>query len=355
MRLEYPNDMYTTSRWVGLFGILFSTLVLGGCGDDPECAIDTDCPIFQRCTTDHRCVRIGSPEAGVDAGEGGMDAGVDAEAGIDDADVPDAEPRGVGTVRVTATGTSATAMASFGGTGSSISCATESFGSCDVHVCTRELPSTPDAGVDAGADAEAGMPDAEVYPHAEAITISGTAGDILLLEDPVGIYPPATGTTPWTAETPAVMISGAGGGGVDAFDLLIDGPSPIVIVDPPGLESITSLTAGTNFDFSWTGASSGSIRLELVRSDWMADETTQRSLVCRFALDPADAMGGSGVVQGALLNMLPTGLPYRLTIRTESRQETMVDGWVVRGVADSVVTTSTGASFNGSTLTVAAP
>jgi hypothetical protein len=215
-----------------------------------------------------------------------------------------------------------------------------------------------DAGVDAAvmdaAVPDAAVPDAEVRPHAEAITVRGAAGEILLLEDPLGIYGSSTGTTPWSMAEPAVGISGVGGGGVDAFEIALNGPSPITVTTPAGLEGITSFTAGTAIDLVWTGASAGNLRLDVDRPAWLEGEETQVSLICRFPLDPTEPTGGSATVQGAILRELTVGVPYRLTIRAEALQETMAGGWIVRGVADSLVTTSTGAIFTGSSVTIAA-
>nr|MDQ3035831.1 hypothetical protein [Myxococcota bacterium] len=54
-----------------LFGALVSVLALGACSSGPQCVIDTDCPLGQRCASSSTCQPVG---AAVDAGRN-ADAG----------------------------------------------------------------------------------------------------------------------------------------------------------------------------------------------------------------------------------------------------------------------------------------
>ncbi|HJK90186.1 MAG TPA: hypothetical protein RMH26_05545, partial [Polyangiaceae bacterium LLY-WYZ-15_(1-7)] len=85
-----------------LFFACASALALGGCSDDPQCVIDTDCDLYQRCSDEGRCVDLREDAGATDggAGEGGVDAGEE-DAGPEDAGV-DAGPGMIGTGSVTA-------------------------------------------------------------------------------------------------------------------------------------------------------------------------------------------------------------------------------------------------------------
>ena len=329
-----------------------------GCGDDAECAIDTDCPVFQRCNADNQCVAIGVPDAEVDAGDASADGGMDAEAGMMDGDIPDAEVLGQGIVQVESNGTNTTASATFNPTPEPSSCTLRELGACDVRTCTRELPMVPDAGVDAGMDAgmDADVPDAVAASHAGSIAVSGTGGRLDLFEDTTtGLYANVSRSVVWTDEAPGVTIEASGGGGVDSFMLSFDAPPVVTVTDPTNLSALSTLTAGTDFELDWresrTGGT-GMLLVSIVPTAWEEGETEQKSAHCEFPLGTGGPeMVTEGNIGGGILGMLPTGRTYRLTFAVESGRETMAGPWLVRGVANTVVG-SGGGTFSSGVVTL---
>ena len=180
----------------------------------------------------------------------------------------------------------------------------------------------------------------------------GTSGSILLVPDiSDGLFAPASGTTPWSTESPMVTITADGTAAVGAFSLDMQGPIGLTITNDPPLESLTSLTAGTQFDVRWTGSSTGTLTLRLTPTSWEPEETSRRALHCPFPLDPATSEG-TEVVQGSLISQLPAGRSYNLQLQVEASTETMTGPWLIQGLASAQVVTASGATFTGTTVTV---
>ena len=345
------------TRLLALSALALLGCLTTACGDDPQCAIDTDCPLYQRCTSDNRCVALGTPDATPDASDAmPTDAG-SGDTGVMDAGLPDATLMGTGTISLLASSDGTTsASASFSETPAETSCTSESIlpTPCEIITCTRELPMIPDAGVDAAMDAEpaedASVPDASIPANAGAISVTGSEGMILLLPTD-GLYSPNTGATPWTAESASVEIDGAGSDDISAFSLAWDAPSVLQITNDPSLSSISTLARGTNFTITWTGSSREYLEFTLEPTAWEADETSRKAVACRFPIE-AGSTEGSAVVQGSIIGRLPIGRSYRMDLRAESTTQTMAGTWLVNGHAQARVTTLDGSQYNGSTITI---
>lgn len=73
-------------RWIVALGLLGIAAAACGGDDAPQCILDTDCPLGQRCSSD-KCVQRGAP-ARRDSGPTGGEAGVP-DTGVTDSGVPD--------------------------------------------------------------------------------------------------------------------------------------------------------------------------------------------------------------------------------------------------------------------------
>jgi hypothetical protein len=69
-----------------VFALAVSAFALMGCGDDgPQCVIDTDCPLGQRCASDMTCQPVLRIDAAleIDAGPPPTDAGGGGDGNMD--------------------------------------------------------------------------------------------------------------------------------------------------------------------------------------------------------------------------------------------------------------------------------
>lgn len=77
-----PRFVTATSLAIGaMASVLALVSGLGACGSGAQCALDSDCPLGQRCNAENQCVERGV--AGTDAGEPEQDSGPRDDAGTD--------------------------------------------------------------------------------------------------------------------------------------------------------------------------------------------------------------------------------------------------------------------------------
>ncbi len=330
--------------------IVLSLGVLAGCGDDPECVIDTDCPdLFDRCE-DRRCVPRGARDAGpdgsVDAGprDAGADAGLDggADAG------PSERRRGTVVARQTPTpsdpGSSAHALsASFRidpGDDDGSDCTFMTMDGCDISDCFVPAPPA-DAGVpvDAGAEPDAGVVEA---PHAGTIVFDGDAMDLVLSPGADGTYATTTGTgLLWSAGgTVSIMATGST---VPTFSQSFTGPSQASITAPSFMTSPLMIDRAGALTLTWAEGATGTIEARITHSESTAEGTRSVAVACGF--DPA--AGASGTIPSAVLERIPTGPGGSLAVRSIATALVEPgDDWQVTVELRSVALADTGGPAN---------
>lgn len=291
------------------FAILAACVaLLGACGGDPACVIDTDCPIGRYCSADRRCIDLG----------GGEDSGVMDAGGIEDAGEEDSGPTdagvdggpvqvGVGTVVASSQAASYFVSASFAEVsgGTSPCTVSEPSEGCRLTACPPPMMME-----DAGVPMDAGMP---VAPNAGVITIAGGASEMVTLtpgDD--GLYPVATGTMAlWPSSLSVLTVSGAG---ADApmFGVSLAGPDPVMLTAPAG----GNVPVASDLAVTWTGSSPGDV---VVAVSAVREGTF--SLECRF-----EPSAGTGTIPSSVLTAMGAGSAF-LSLRSEQSRNISRNGW----------------------------
>jgi len=344
-------------RFAACLGALLLPGAIGltGCGgDDPDCVIDTDCPLFQRCQAG-ACVDLGALDGGGDAAvdaarpEGGMDSGPDDDGGVDAG--PPVERTGTVVASQTPMTTPETSPFSFSASfeettdGGDADCTSSEADPCRITECTVEVPMAMDGGVpmdagmdagpmDAGPTADAGAMEA---PNAGIISLSGGAMDLVLSPMADGTYDSRTGTGLLWNEGDALVFNGAGDA-VPAFTETLTGPGLVTVSAPSFMSPPLSVDRTTTLSLTWSGGSMpGEVHVLLTGSE-MTDGT-MRSVTVDCAYDGAS---GAGDVPAEALGALPSGAGGSLAVGTAAQTTVDAGDWNVTVRAQSVARADTG-------------
>jgi hypothetical protein len=316
-----------------------------GCGDDQECALDTDCDLFQICVAE-RCVARGtrtdggSSEAGPsDAGGddgGGLDAAVDAgptvtRAGavyVTQTPIPMLEPNHLVSATFTET------------TGTATACTETTMGSCTLRDCFF-----PMAPADAGMPVDAGMP---TFPSAGPILVDGDPTDVMLTPEANGTYPAASGTGQIWGDGAMVAVT-ADGADVPAFSSTLVGPSGSSVGSPSFMTPPVMIDRAMPFTLTWSGGS-GTMQGQLVNNVIDATGTQTVIILCSF-----DAAAGTGTIPAELLEQVPTGDAAAFLVNNVVDGLPDVTGWTVTVRLTTPAQLDNGSSGATVTLTDSTP
>lgn len=296
------------------FSVLASWLtgcvvVLGACGDDPACVIDTDCPIGRYCSAEQRCVDVGG---GQDSGV--LDAGPQEDSGPVDSGPQDAGfdagpvQLGFGSVVASSQAASYFVSASFTETsGVESPCTvTEPSEGCRLTACPPPMM-MEDAGMP---EVDAGMP---VAPNAGIITIAGGASEMVTLTPgPDGLYPVATGVMPLWASSDAILTVMGAGAEAPMFGVTLAGPDAVTLTAP----AAGSVPVASDLAVTWTGSSPGDV---VVAMSAMREGTF--SVECRF-----EPSAGMGTIPASVLSAMGAGSAF-LSLRAEQSRNISRSGW----------------------------
>lgn len=291
------------------FAILVACVaLLGACGGDPACVIDTDCPIGRYCSTDRRCIDVGGGED-----SGVMDAGEIEDAGEEDSGPTDAGVDGgpvqvgVGTVVASSQAASYFVSASFSEVsgGTSPCTVSEPSEGCRLTACPP-----PVMMEDAGVPMDAGMP---VAPNAGVITIAGGASEMVTLTPGAdGLYPVATGTMALWANSDAILTVMGVGADAPMFGVSLAGPDAVMLTAP----AAGNVPVASDLAVTWTGSSPGDV---VVAMSAVREGTF--SLECRF-----EPSAGTGTIPSSVLTAMGAGSAF-LSLRSEQSRNISRNGW----------------------------
>ena len=291
------------------FAILVACVaLLGACGGDPACVLDTDCPIGRYCSTDRRCIDGGGGED-----SGVMDAGEIEDAGEEDSGPTDAGVDGgpvqvgVGTVVASSQAASYFVSASFSEVsgGTSPCTVSEPSEGCRLTACPP-----PVMMEDAGVPMDAGMP---VAPNAGVITIAGGASEMVTLTPGAdGLYPVATGTMALWANSDAILTVMGVGADPPMFGVSLAGPDAVMLTAP----AAGNVPVASDLAVTWTGSSPGDV---VVAMSAVREGTF--SLECRF-----EPSAGTGTIPSSVLTAMGAGSAF-LSLRSEQSRNISRNGW----------------------------
>ena len=294
-------------------------------GSDAQCVIDTDCPLFNRCSA-QQCVPVGG-DAGVDTGTP-TDSSVDTS--VTDTGM-DSGPGMVGSGNVTVSQTPLPMMmashsmsAGFARTGGASICTTTEGSPCVVVECVTAPPmdaGMPDAGMmDAG--------DASVTaPHAGQVDLTGGLVDLTITPGGDGIYPPATGTG-FVYSGGETLNVAAAGDEVPAFDESVSAPFPIVLTEPSLVTVPIAIDRTMDFTLNWTTdePAPGDAVVTLTGFE-VPPEGGSRSVTLSCTFDGGTANGT--IPSSALMNLPGGGATGSFSVATRSTTDVTTDGWTV--------------------------
>ena len=326
--------------------LLACLCVWAGCGDDQECALDTDCELFQICVAE-RCVargtsrdagaREGGPGDGGGLDSGGLDAAVDGgpdvtrtgSIDVTQTPIPMAEPSHV----VSATFTETTGA-------SASACTQTTMDGCVLSDCFFPTPAA-----DAGMPVDAGMP---TFPSAGTVLVDGDPIDVMIEPQADGTYPPASGMGQIWAAGADVVVSAAGAD-VPAFSSTLVGPSASMVDSPSFATPPVMVDRAMPLTFTWAGGS-GTVQAQVANSMAGMEGTQSVSLVCTF-----DAAANTGTIPSALLEMVPTGDAATFTVKNVVEGLPDVAGWTVTVRLSTPGRLDNGAPASTITLTDSTP
>jgi hypothetical protein len=189
-------------------------------------------------------------------------------------------------------------------------------------------------------------PAVESHPHAGEVRVTGGAVDPLVVEpDADGSYPfLRDDTTSLFAGGETLRVTGAGGGGVPAFDAEVIAPENVTVVMPRLVEreSPFEIDRGEPLAIAWSGTTSGRVHVMVYTP---GDAGLEASADCTFA---SGATGGT--VPSAALLSLPAGTATIVAF-IESEEVLVNDGeWQIRLLAFGYALGPSGAARQNITL-----
>ena len=321
-------------------------LAIAGCGDDQECALDTDCDLFQICLAE-RCVARGTrvdgggldaaPRDGGDGDGGGLDAAVDGGPAVSrtgavyvtQTPIPMLEPNHL----ASATFTETVGVPDTG-------CTETTMGPCTLRDC---FFATPPA--DAGMPVDAGMP---TFPSAGTILVDGDPMDVTLAPEPDGNYFAVSGSGQiWGDDT--MVTVGAEGADVPAFSSTLVGPRGSSVDSPTFMTPPIMIDRAMPLTFTWAGGS-GTMQGQLVNNVVDAAGTQTVIVLCSF-----DAAAGTGTIPAELLEQVPTGDAAAFSVSNIVEGLPDVAGWTITVRLSTPAQLDNGSSGATVTLTDSTP
>ncbi|MEM9189609.1 MAG: hypothetical protein AAGF12_10570 [Myxococcota bacterium] len=280
------------------------------CSGD-ECALDSDCPLFQRCSQ-NSCVALSAPETGPrDAG----DASVDADISPSDADAP--VPRGSGVVQVFQRRDSTRIGVTFTEPEAMSNCSSRSVGGCTLQECVTVAPMADggmDAAVDAGDGGDAGDAGMPAAANAGDVSIVADADPTVLMPDPMGLYP-ASMTAADFFKGGDMVTANAVGADVPMFSASANAPGRVTLLMPT-IDGGPTVSKAMPLDVDWDVADSP-VTVALFATEMMGNTTRSLALRCTQSGGNTDLQ-----ISTAALASLPAG-PGTMRVTTE--QSAMVE------------------------------